>query len=92
MSRMVQCTKYKKTLPGLDRPPYPGPKGVQIYEQVSAQAWAEWQAHQTRLINEKHLVMTNPDTRVYLMNQMEKFLNGEAVDEVEGYVPDDKTP
>lgn len=89
MSRTVICTKYKKELPGLERPPYPGPKGTHIFESVSAQAWQEWQEHQTRLINEKQLVMTDPDARKFLMEQMDKFLNGEDFEQAEGYVPKD---
>ena len=39
MSRTVQCRKYQKELPGLAVPPYPGPKGQEVYETVSQQAW-----------------------------------------------------
>ena len=53
MSRMVHCKKYNKELPGLPVPPYPGPKGQVIYDTVSQQAWSEWPAQQTMLINEK---------------------------------------
>ena len=53
MSRMIFCTKYKKEMEGLDAPPYPGPKGQEIFENVSKQAWQDWQSHQTMLINEK---------------------------------------
>ena len=31
MSRTVMCRKYHEELPGLDRPPYPGAKGEDIY-------------------------------------------------------------
>jgi Fe-S cluster biosynthesis and repair protein YggX len=75
---------------GLQRPPYPGPKGQDIYEHVSRQAWEEWQQLQTRLINEKGLSMIKPDDRAYLNQEMEKFLANEAHDEAEGYVPEDK--
>ena len=62
MSRQVQCRKYKTSLPGLEVPPYPGPKGEDIFNNVSQQAWEEWQAQQTMLINEKHLnIITYPD-------------------------------
>ncbi len=90
MTRIVFCRKYQKELPGLEKPPFPGPKGEDIYEHVSRQAWDEWQAHQTRLINEKHLNMTDFQNRKYLMAQMEKFLSGDDFDQAEGYVPEDK--
>lgn len=89
MTRTVFCRKYQQELEGLDKPPFPGPKGQEIYENVSKQAWEEWQAHQTRLINEKHLNMTEPGTRKYLKEQMDKFLSGEDFDQAEGYVPED---
>ena len=46
MPRAVFCRKYQKELPGLDTPPYPGSKGQEIFEQVSRQAWQEWQKQQ----------------------------------------------
>lgn len=88
MPRMVTCRKYRKELPGLSAPPYPGPKGQLIYETVSQQAWTEWQTHQTMLINEKHLNSATPDDRKYLQQQMELFLNNEKFDRAEGYVPE----
>tara|TARA_B100000214_G_scaffold247177_1_gene181490 strand:+ start:425 stop:697 length:273 start_codon:yes stop_codon:yes gene_type:complete len=87
MSRKVLCRKYKKELPGLIVAPYPGPKGQEIYETVSQQAWQEWQALQTMLINEKQLSLMDPDSRKYLQQEMEKFLNNEQHDKAEGYVP-----
>ena len=62
MSRKVLCRKYKKELPGLIVAPYPGPKGQEIYETVSQQAWQEWQAQQTMLINDC-LLYTSPSPR-----------------------------
>ena len=88
MSRMVHCKKYNKEMPGLLVPPYPGPKGKDIYDSVSQQAWSEWQAQQTMLINEKQLSMMNGDDRKYLQKEMDKFLNNEDFDQAEGYVPE----
>lgn len=87
MSRTVFCRKYQKELEGLEQPPMPGAKGQELYEQVSKQAWQAWLEHQTRLINEKHLKVFEPETRQYLLEQMEKFLNNETTDQAEGYVP-----
>ena len=63
MTRTVFCKKYQQELEGLDAPPYPGPKGQHIYENVSKKAWNEWQAQQTMLINEKQLSLIDPATR-----------------------------
>ena len=87
MARTVMCRKYGRELEGLDAPPFPGPKGEEIYNSVSRQAWEEWTQHQTMLINEKHLTMTDPEARKYLSEQREKFLSGADVDAAEGYVP-----
>lgn len=87
MARMVHCKKLNKELEGLDVPPFPGPKGQDIYDNISKQAWAEWLEHQTRLINEKRLNMMDMTARTYLNEQRDKFLSGEKIDEAEGYVP-----
>ncbi|MFY0678283.1 MAG: oxidative damage protection protein [Neptuniibacter sp.] len=90
MSRTVLCRKYKEELEGLDRPPYPGPKGQAIYETVSKKAWKEWTDHQTMIINEKHLSMMDPSTREFLQSEMEKFMDGGDYEKAEGYVPTSK--
>lgn len=90
MSRTVFCRKYKQELEGLDAPPLPGPKGQDIFENVSKQAWQEWMAHQTTLINEKHLNMMDMTARTYLGEQRDRFLSGEEYDRAEGYVPPEK--
>ena len=89
MSRTVTCKKYLQEMEGLASPPYPGPKGQAIFENVSQQAWKEWLKLQTMLINEKRLNVRDPATRSYLSEQMEKFLNNEATDHIEGYTPDE---
>ncbi|MDZ7826462.1 MAG: oxidative damage protection protein [Gammaproteobacteria bacterium] len=87
MTHTVRCRKYGEELEGLDAPPFPGPKGQEIYETVSRKAWEEWLAVQTRLINEKHLNMMEPESRKFLSEQREKFLAGADFEEAEGYVP-----
>ncbi len=87
MSRTVHCRKYGREMDGLDAPPFPGPKGQQIFESVSRQAWQEWQAQQTMLINERRLKMTDPEARRFLQAEMDKFLSGEEHARAEGYVP-----
>lgn len=39
MTRTVNCRKYHQELPGLERPPYPGAKGQDIFDNISQQAW-----------------------------------------------------
>ena len=88
MSRTVFCRRLKQDLPGLEAPPFPGPKGQEVFETVSAQAWEEWQNLQTMLINEKHLNMMDKEARKYLNQQRDKFLAGEDVDQAEGFIPE----
>lgn len=87
MTHTVFCRKYQRELEGLEAPPLPGPRGQQIFETVSGKAWAEWQALQTMLINEKNLRLIDPDARRYLADQMERFLDNRPIDRIEGYVP-----
>ena len=87
MSRTVHCRKYAQELPGLDAPPLPGPVGAEIFANVSAKAWREWQHLQTMLINEHHLSMVNPQAREFLTDQMRKFLANEDYEKPAGYVP-----
>jgi len=86
MSRTVNCKLLNKELPGLESPPFPGPKGQEIFDTISAEAWQSWQDTQTMLINEKHLNMMDKEARKYLNEQRDKYLSGEEVDHAEGYI------
>jgi Fe-S cluster biosynthesis and repair protein YggX len=90
MSRTVFCKKFKEELEGLERAPYPGPIGQDIFDNVSKKAWQEWTDHQTMLINEKHLSLMDPASRKFLQEEMQKFLSGEEYAQAEGYVPPSK--
>ncbi len=86
MSQTVSCVRYGPDQPGLERQPYPGPLGERIYNSVSRQAWSEWLAHQTMLINENRLSPVDPKTRQFLKDELEKFFFGEGASPVAGYV------
>tara|TARA_X000000368_G_scaffold418066_1_gene416391 strand:- start:1260 stop:1529 length:270 start_codon:yes stop_codon:yes gene_type:complete len=88
MERLVFCRKYQKELPGLKKAPYPGPKGQEIFESVSDKAWQEWLIHQTMLINEGQLNLTNKESRNWLKEQMELFLSNEEYEKPKGYKPE----
>ncbi|MBJ7537829.1 oxidative damage protection protein [Marinomonas transparens] len=92
MANTVFCKKYQKDMEALERAPLPGAKGQDILQNVSKQAWQEWQLLQTMMINEKQLNLMLPESRKYVMEQMEKFFNNEETDKLVGYVsPDDIT-
>ena len=74
MSNTVFCRKFKKELPKMDRPPYPGPNGEEIFNTVSKEAWQEWLSLQTMLINEKQLSLADSSSRKYLNDQLNRPL------------------
>ena len=85
MSKKILCKKLGKQLPALQIPPMPGPKGIEIMNTVSEEAWEMWKSHQTTLINEKHLDMSDPNSRKWLLEQMEKFFNNEDYESASGF-------
>jgi Fe-S cluster biosynthesis and repair protein YggX len=87
MARTVKCIKLGKEAEGLDFPPYPGPLGKRIFENVSKDAWKQWLAHQTMLVNENRLNLADKKARDYLAEQMEKHFFGGGADVAAGYVP-----
>ncbi len=84
---MVKCIKLGREAEGLDRPPYPGELGKRIYENVSKEAWQQWLAHQTMLVNENRLNLADKRARDYLAQQMEAHFFGGGADVAAGYVP-----
>ena len=86
MARMVRCVKLGREAEGLDFAPLPGEVGQRIYDRVSKQAWQEWLAHQTMLINENRLNIRDPEARRFLSAEMEKHLFGEGSEKPAGYV------
>ena len=90
MARTVFCRKLQKEADGLDFQLYPGELGKRIFDNISKEAWAEWQKKQTMLINEKKLNMMEPTDRKFLEEQMEAFLFEGKEPTIEGYVPPKK--
>jgi len=87
MARIVHCVKLQREAPGLDYPPYPGELGARIWREVSKDAWEEWIAIQTRIVNENRLNLADARARRYLTEQMEQFLFADGDIEAQGYVP-----
>ena len=87
MTRKIFCQKLQQEAHGLTHPPYPGELGDEIYDHISAQAWQLWLEHQTMLINENRLILSDPIVREYLRNEMVKFLFQGGADKPAGYVP-----
>jgi Fe-S cluster biosynthesis and repair protein YggX len=88
MTRTVHCAKLDIDAEGLDFAPWPGELGKRIYEGISKQAWQQWLAHQTMLINENRINPLDPQARKFLEQQMRAFLFGDGdLERPEGYVP-----
>jgi len=87
MARTVHCIKLGRDAEGLDFPPIPGDLGKRLWENVSKEAWAAWQKHQTMLVNENRLNLADPRARKYLMTQLENYFFGEGAEVPQGYVP-----
>ena len=85
MSKKILCKKLNKELPALNNPPMPGPKGIELMNSISEEAWEMWKSHQTTLINEKHLDMSDPENRRWLQDQMDKFFNNEDYASAAGF-------
>lgn len=90
MSRTVFCQRLNKEAEGLDFQLYPGELGEKIFNNISKEAWAEWQKKQTMLINENKLNMMEPEARSFLEQQMQAYLFEGKEPNIEGYVPPQK--
>ena len=75
--RNIFCLKLKQELPGLDYKPFPGVLGEKIYNNISKEAWSQWLAHQTMIINENRLNLADDSSRKFLKQQLEFYFFGE---------------
>ena len=87
MSRMVFCQRLNQEAEGLDFQLYPGELGKRIFDNISKEAWGEWQKKQTMLINEHKLNMMEPEARKFLEEQMVGYLFEGKEPDIEGYTP-----
>ncbi len=73
--RSVKCSKYDTELPGLERAPFSGALGEEIFSRVSAKAWSEWQDDMMiKVINEYRLNMADAEHYDTMLKQMKAFL------------------
>lgn len=87
MARTVHCNKFGKELLGLEKPPFPGPLGERIFENISQDAWNLWRGQKTLIINHYGLSLGDPQSREMLRQQMEEFFFGESAQMPEGWTP-----
>ncbi|PKF61822.1 oxidative damage protection protein [Psychromonas sp. psych-6C06] len=85
MSRTVFCSYLKKEAPGLAFQLIPGEVGKRIFDNISQEAWTEWQAKQTMFINEKKLNLMKAEDRKLIEEAMIGYLFENKDIEIEGY-------
>ncbi|MEW5980744.1 MAG: oxidative damage protection protein [Acidobacteriota bacterium] len=78
MSRMVQCVKFGKEMPGLDAPPWPGELGQRVYENVSLEAWRLWEERMKMILNEYRLLPFQKEAQELVGKAMEDFFFGQS--------------
>lgn len=71
---VVQCAMLGEELPALKKPPFPGPLGERLYNEISQYAYKLWNERATLLINHYGLNMADPRAQEFLFQQMEAFL------------------
>ncbi|MGY5452215.1 oxidative damage protection protein [Agarivorans sp. MS3-6] len=90
MARTVFCQRLKKEADGLDFQLIPGDIGKRVFDNISKEAWTDWQKKQTMFINEKKLNLMNQDDRELLQAEMVKYLFEDGEVDIEGYTPPSK--
>ena len=88
MARSVQCIRLGHEAEGLDKPPFKGPLGQRLFENVSKQAWAAWLEHSKMLINEFRLDLTSEQGQRVWMTECERYFFGEGSAAPPDFVPD----
>tara|TARA_Y200000002_G_scaffold382836_1_gene401571 strand:- start:6311 stop:6586 length:276 start_codon:yes stop_codon:yes gene_type:complete len=87
----VYCLRKKKKLPALEKKPFPGELGDKILENISKEAWAEWQAQQTKLINEYRLRPSDKKAKEFIIQEMTAFLFEGKETDIPGFTPEGDT-
>ena len=87
MARMVQCVKLGRVAEGLEEPPFDSPLGQKIYENISQEAWAQWQDHMKILLNEYRLQPWRKEHQDFIVAQMEQYFFGTGAEMPKEYNP-----
>lgn len=87
-ARTVFCIKLQKELPALDAPPWPGPLGQRIFEQVSSEAWGMWEERMKMILNEYRLLPFQKEAQNLVAKHMEEFFFSTDAALPPGYVPE----
>jgi Fe-S cluster biosynthesis and repair protein YggX len=88
MARMIQCIKLGREAEAMDKPPFKGPLGQRLFEQVSKEGWRSWLEHSKMLINEYRLDLTSEQGQKVWMTEVEKYFFGEGSSAPPDFVPE----
>ena len=80
MGRMVNCVKMGREMEGLDEPPFDGPLGQRIYDNVSLDGWKMWLEFSKMIVNEYRVDLTSASGQKMLHDQAEKYFFGEGAE------------
>lgn len=87
MSRMVNCAKLGKELPGVVYKPFDNELGQKIYDNISQEAWKLWLEHSKMIVNEYRIDLASPQGQKLMLEQAEKYFFGEGAQMPPDYVP-----
>jgi Fe-S cluster biosynthesis and repair protein YggX len=76
VSRMVNCAKLNKELPGLPFKPFDNELGQRVYDSISMEAWKMWLEHSKMIVNEFRLDLTTAKAHEILLEQCEQYFFG----------------
>ena len=86
--RRVFCVKLQREMPGLDAPTWPGELGQRIFENVSAEAWKQWEDRMKMILNEYRLMPWQREAQELVAKHMEDFFFGQGSAPPPEFVPE----
>ena len=87
MSKTVQCVKLGREAEAMERPPFKGPLGQRVFDNVSKEGWKQWLEHSKMLINEYRLDLMSESGQRIWMTELEKYFFGEGAQLPPDFVP-----
>lgn len=87
MGKQIYCQKLQQEAESLDFAPLPGDLGQKILAEISKSAWDGWLSHQTMLINEYRLDLSDAEARKFLLTELSKYLFEGGAEKPSGFVP-----
>lgn len=71
----VQCVRCGQARDQMAFRPFQNDLGLRLFQSICAVCWGEWLKYQQQLINHYGLDLRNPESKKFLVEQMETFLS-----------------